>query len=228
MPEHTSPFDQHRYQVRHEWGVDGLLRLAPADIVVVVDVLGCSSEVIEAVARGERISLEAHHDGPRNGAAVAEAATRTGAVVMIGALRNASAVAAAVLAEQRRRGIRTSIAIVAAGERVSRDEGAPVRFAVEDQLGAGAVVDALVALGVDHTSPEAAAAGEAFRGLRGAARHLLTASGSGQELLAAGRGDEVLSAAAVDAASVVPVLRGGAFEACDAETVEAGEAEGAA
>ena len=229
MPEHASPFAQHRYQVRHEWGVDGLVRLAPADIVVVVDVLRHSSSVVDAIARGERVALyEGAHSAFRDGAAVAEAAARTGAVVLLGCLRNPSAVAAAVLAAQRRRSARTSIAIVAAGERVSRDEGAPVRFAVEDQLGAGAVVDALGALGVDHTSPEAAAAGEAFRGLRGAARHLLTASGSGQELLAAGRGDEVLSAAAVDAASVVPVLRDGVFAAFDLDADAPGAAGTAA
>ena len=73
--------------------------------------------------------------------------------------------------------------MIAAGELAGRGPAAPLRFAVEDQLGAGAIVDALGALGIDHTSPEAAAACEAFRGLRGAVRHLLTASGSGQELL---------------------------------------------
>ena len=88
-----------------------------------------------------------------------------------------------------------------------------MRFAVEDLLGAGAVVDALADLGIDHSSPDAAVAGEGFRALRGAARHLVTASGSGRELEAAGRRDEVLAAAAVDAASVVPVLREGAFGA---------------
>ncbi|MFF2487849.1 hypothetical protein ACFVSU_15700 [Microbacterium sp. NPDC058062] len=120
---------------------------------------------------------------------------------------------------QHERGARTSIAVIAAGELAGRDPGAPLRFAVEDQLGAGAIVDALGGLGVDHTSPEAAAACEAFRGLRGAVRHLLTASGSGQELLLrpaqqpGNARDEVLNAAAVDAASVVPVLRDGAFVA---------------
>jgi 2-phosphosulfolactate phosphatase len=103
--------------------------------------------------------------------------------------------------------------VIAAGELAGREPEAPLRFAVEDQLGAGAVVDALGALGIDHTSPEAAAAGESFRGLRSAVRHLLTASGSGQELLDRGSRDEVLNAAAVDAAKLVPVLRDGAFVA---------------
>ena len=210
------PFDQHRYQVRLEWGVGGLRRLAPADIVVVVDVLRFSTSVTDAVAEGGAVELAKMRDVSINGAPLAEAAAGSGALVLAGCLRNASAVAAEVLAEQSRRGLRTSIAIVAAGELATGElaagepDAAP-RFAVEDLLGAGAIVDALTALGVDHTSPEAAAAGQAFQGLRGALRHLLTASGSGQELIERGLRDDVLNAAQLDAASVVPVLRGAVF-----------------
>lgn len=212
MPE--TPFDQRRYQVRMEWGAAGLARLAPSDVVVVVDVLRFSTTVTDAVARGDAVPLdESAHAVSLNGAAVAEAAEAAGAVVLLGCLRNARAVAHAVMSEQRRRGDRTSIAVIAAGELAGRDAGAPLRFSVEDQLGAGAVVDALGALGIDHTSPEAAAACESFRGLRSAVRHLLTASGSGQELVDQGRRDEVMAAAAVDAESVVPVLRDGVFSA---------------
>jgi 2-phosphosulfolactate phosphatase len=232
MPE--SPFDQRRYQIRHDWGIAGLQRLAPADVVVVVDVLRFSTTVTDAVARGETVPLDASaHAVSINGAAVADAAGGTGAVVLLGCLRNAGAVADAVLDIQRRRGERTSIAVIAAGELAGRGPDAPLRFAVEDQLGAGAVIDALGALGLDHTSPESAAACESFRGLRGAVRHLLTASGSGQELLDRDAREEVLNAAAVDAArplrpeapdeapaasgggqgTVVPVLRDGAFVA---------------
>ncbi|GAA5202278.1 2-phosphosulfolactate phosphatase [Microbacterium jejuense] len=212
MPE--TPFDQHRYQVRHEWGAAGLARLAPAEIVVVVDVLRFSTTVTDAVARGDCVPLDASaHAVSINGAAIAQAAAAAGATVLLGCLRNARAVAETVLDVQRRRGDRTAVSVIAGGELTGRDAGASLRFAVEDQLGAGAIVDALGVLGIDHTSPDAAAAAEAFRGLRGALRHLLTASGSGQELLARDARDEVLGAAAVDAASVVPVLRDGAFVA---------------
>lgn len=210
----SSPFDQARYQVRFEWGVEGLDRLAPADVVVVVDVLRFSSTVTDRVAAGGTVPLDAEaHAASLNGAAVAERAAASGAIVVLGCLRNASAVAGAVLAEQSRRGTRTSVAVVAAGERVSRAPEAPLRVAVEDLLGAGAVIDALGLRGIDHTSPEAAAAGEAFRGLRGALRHLLTASGSGQELLDQGSRAEVESAAMVDAVASVPVLRDGVLTA---------------
>jgi len=206
------PFDQSTYQVRLEWGVDGLARLAPAEIVVVVDVLRFSTTVIDAVQRRAHSPLDAAaHAVSINGAAVAAAAADAGALVLLGALTNASAVAAAALAEQERRAARTSIAVIAAGE--LRGADARLRFAVEDQLGAGAVVDALGALGIDHTSPDAAVAAESFRALRRAAKHLLTASGSGLELIERGRRDDVLAAAAVDAASVVPVLRDGVFRA---------------
>lgn len=210
MPE---SFDQSRYQVRHEWGAAGLARLAAADILVVVDVLRFSTTVTDATARGESTPLDAAADAVSiNGAHVARAAAASGALVLLGCLRNAGAVAGAVLAEQERRGARTSVAVLAAGERVSREPDASVRFAVEDHLGVGAIVDALGARGIDHTSPEAAVAAEAFRGLRGAVRHLLTASGSGQELIGRGRRDDVLNAAVHDAVQAVPVLRGGQFE----------------
>ena len=135
-----------------------------------------------------------------------------------------------MLAEQTRRAARTSVAVIAAGELTGRGPGAPLRFAVEDLLGAGAVIDAIGTLGLDHTSPEAAAACEAHRGLARATRHLLTSSGSGQELLAsaaAARAEalaaaagaaaharaEVLAAAELDAVASVPVLRDGTFVA---------------
>ena len=206
------PFDQSTYQVRLDWGLEGLARLAPADVVVVVDVLRFSTTVIRALENDAAFCLDAAAFASSiNGAAVAAAAADTGAVVLLGALRNASAVAAAVYAEQQRRAGRTSVNVVAAGERSAREAGSSVRFAVEDQLGAGAIIDALATLGLDHSSPEAAVTGEAFRALRRATRHLLTAGGSGRELAGLGRGDEVDAAAAVDAASVVPILREGVF-----------------
>lgn len=185
MAENASPVDQSAYQVRLEWGEAGLARLAPTDIVVIVDVLA------EADAA----------------AALAATASAAGAEVVRGGLRNAAAVAAWMLQRQVERGARTSVAVLAAGA----VDAAGARFTVEDQLGAGAVIAALGDLGVDHCSPEAAVAGEGFRALRGAVRHLLTASGTGREWIAAGRRDEVLAAAAIDATSVVPLLRDGTF-----------------
>lgn len=214
-----SPFDQSTYQVRLDWGVAGLTRLAPADIVVVVDVLRFSSTVTDAVAEGREVVLADAEEWSRNGAAVASAAAASDTTVLLGSIRNASAVARTVQIVQERRQARTSVAIIAAGEiDVTRE----LRFAVEDQLGAGAIVAALTDLGIDHTAPDAAVAAEGFRALRRALRHLLSASGSAREIdagVAATARIEasglmptaITDASSLDAVDAVPVLRDGRF-----------------
>ena len=217
MPQ---PFDQSVYQVRFEWGIPGLQRLAAADVVVVVDVLRFSSTLPDVVAADVEVELADAREWSSNGAAVVAAASGA-ATVFVGGLRNASAVARAVMAIQDERRQRTSVAVIAAGE-LSPDGG--LRFAIEDQLGAGAIIAALGDLGIDHTSPEAAVAAESARGLRRALRHLLSASGSGRELVdgvastarmeASGIVPASAAAAAeLDAVDVVPVLRDGRFVA---------------
>lgn len=212
-----SPFDQSTYQVRLEWGVAGLERLAPADVVVVVDVLRFSSTVVDAVASGVEVVLADAVGWSRNGAAVAAAASAP--TVLVGGIRNAAAVARAVQAVQEKSGKRTSVAVIAAGE---LDAEGLMRFAVEDHLGAGAIIAALTERGIDHTSPEAAVAAEGFRALRGAMRHLLGASGSGREIAggipATARIEAsglvpstVEQAAALDATDIVPGLVDGRF-----------------
>ena len=213
-----SPLDQSAYQVRFEWGTAGLERLAASDVVVVVDVLRFSSTVTDAVDGGQTVALADAVRWSRNGAAVAAAAGES-TVVLLGSLRNASAVAQCVLALQNQRQQRTSVSVIAAGELTDDGE---LRFAVEDQLGAGSIIAALTDLGIDHTSPEAAVACESARGLRRAMRHLLSASGSGRELdggvAATALVEEaglaptgVAAAAELDATDTVPFLRNGAF-----------------
>ena len=213
-----SPFDQSTYQVRLDWGTAGLARLAPADIVVVVDVLRFSSTVIDVVASGQNVVSTQTAQWSRNGAAVV-AASSPEATVLVGGIRNAAAVARAVQTVQERRQARTSVAVIAAGE---MDAGGALRFAVEDQLGAGAIVSALSDRGIDHTAPDAAVAAEGFRALRGALRHMIGASGSGRELAAGVEATArieaagltpttVADAAVLDAVDVVPVLREGTF-----------------
>lgn len=208
-----SPFDQSSYQVRFDWGTPGLARLAPADVVIVVDVLRFSSTLADSVAAGQRISLSDAMRWSTNGAAVASAALAPAArssIVLIGGIRNAAATARAAMTVQERQGARAAVSIVAAGELASSGE---LRFAVEDQLGAGAIIAALCDLGIDHSSPEAAAAAEAFRALRPGLRHMLVGSGSGRELV-----EGVASTARMEAAGVRPAT---AAEAAELDAVDA-------
>lgn len=123
------------------------------------------------------------------------------AAVLSADLRTRSAVARWILDHQVSTGRRVSISVVTAS--------ADGSFGSADVLAAGAVIDALAALGIDFTSPEAAVACAAFTGLSGAVGHLLTASVAGQELVAAGRltVDQVRERAVIDADDHPVVLR---------------------
>jgi phosphosulfolactate phosphohydrolase-like enzyme len=109
----------------------------------------------------------------------AEEVPDLGVETVAGALRSADAVARWSLERQAELGGRFVIAIVAAG---ARQPDGSLRFAVEDLLASGAIISAISDLGIDHTSPEAAAAAAAHAGLRQATRHLVTASVSAREL----------------------------------------------
>jgi 2-phosphosulfolactate phosphatase len=80
---------------------------------------------------------------------------------------------------------------------------------VEDQLGAGAIVEALVRHG-RSASPEAMLAAAAFRVTDVEAA--LVDCASGRELTAAGHRGDVELAAAVGVSSVAPVLTDGIME----------------
>ncbi|WP_438354703.1 2-phosphosulfolactate phosphatase [Microbacterium sp. CJ88] len=129
--------------------------------------------------------------GEADDLAARAAAASHGPAVFVASLRNATATARAVYDVQTTSGGRTAINLVLAG-----DDG---RFAVEDYLAAGALGDALSALGIDHTAPDLAVATEGFRPLTRALKHLLSASTSGLALADDGRRDEVRAAAELDA-----------------------------
>lgn len=139
-----------------------------------------------------------------NGSAIA--ATATSRHVLAGCLRNATAVARWL--ENHGSGTASSpAAIIAAGERWP---GGELRVALEDLLGAGAII---AAFSPDRTRTAEAAAAEAlWLACAGQVRELLASCTSGQELSAAGYGDDVTLAAEHDTQNVVPVLRGAAFQ----------------
>jgi 2-phosphosulfolactate phosphatase len=132
-----------------------------------------------------------------DGAAVTLAA---GAVpVLAGCLRNASAVARAAGR------IGGPVAVIPAGERWP--DGA-LRPAVEDLLGAGAII-----AGLGGTkSPEARAAEAAFLAAKSEGlAETLRGCVSGRELIERGRPRDVDPAADLDADAVVPMLQDGGF-----------------
>lgn len=183
----TSAHDQSQYQVRFDWGHSGALTVgSDVDVIVLVDVL------TPAADPGAGRELEP------------QLIPAPGTRMIEGSLRNRTAVAEWVLARQVEKAGRFTVAVIAVGE-VRAGEG--IRFCVEDQFGAGAIIDALAAVGIDYCSPEAAAACAAFTGLRNAMGHLVSASGSGKELAAVGSAHEVELAAHVDVSDEVVVLQ---------------------
>ncbi|GAA4865939.1 hypothetical protein GCM10025787_59730 [Saccharopolyspora rosea] len=221
--------------VHAEWGLPGLRALRGFPVLVVVDVLSFSTAVDVATGTGARVLPMRWKDaaappgavlaGPRsrtewslspsslrtltpdvllglpspNGATLCAEAAGTGAEVFAGCLRNAATVARAA---QRLGG---PIGVVAAGER--RDD--ELRPAIEDLLGAGAVIAALSG----SRSPEAEVAEATFRAVGPRVGALLADSCSGRELAEWGFAHDVALAAEVNASDTAPVLRDGVLEA---------------
>ncbi|QFZ17190.1 2-phosphosulfolactate phosphatase [Saccharothrix syringae] len=146
-----------------------------------------------------------------NGATLCDLAAGTGAVVLAGCLRNAAAVAAAA----RELAAGGPIGVVPGGERwgvniTTSDEAAdfgPLRPAVEDLLGAGAVLSAL--RGYGPASVEAEMAADTFE--RTSVADALTGCVSGRELIAAGHAADVELAAQVNVSTAAPRLLNGAL-----------------
>ncbi len=137
-----------------------------------------------------------------NGSAISAAASEGSTVVVAGSLRNAYAVARFA----RRAG--SVISVIAAGERWP--DGS-LDLALEDLIGAGAIIDGLRRR---RRSPEAAAASAVYRQARQQGlRKVLRECVSGREQRNRQYGEELEWAAALNVSELVPVLRDGAFQA---------------
>ncbi|MGW4059770.1 2-phosphosulfolactate phosphatase [Amycolatopsis sp. NPDC004747] len=134
-----------------------------------------------------------------NGATLCDAAAATGAHVLVGCLRNASAIAAKA-AE-----LGGPIGLIAAGERWGvnifgdGETSGPLRPCVEDQVGAGAIAAALARLGRSLSAEAALAA-------RSVDVTALATCVSGRELSESGHGDDVVLAGRTDVSDAAPVL----------------------
>jgi 2-phosphosulfolactate phosphatase len=103
-----------------------------------------------------------------------------------------------------------AVTVIACGERWrDENEDGELRFAIEDYLGAGAVLSRLTG----NPSPEAAVCAAAFERSRNDIQSLLWECASGRELRAMGLEQDVVACAELDIYDVVPVLREGRYEA---------------
>ena len=210
-----------------------------SDVVVVVDVLSFTTCVAIAVANGAAVlpyrfrdetasdfavrsgALLASSRGGRgyslspaslleipagtrlvlpspNGATISLAAQ--GAQVVAACLRNATAVAHAAAGSGAR------IAVIPCGEKWP--DGS-LRPALEDWLGAGAVIAALNG----SKSPEAIAAERSFSAAGSDLTELVRSCASGREIIERGFALDAKLAAELDCSGVVPVLANGVFRA---------------
>jgi 2-phosphosulfolactate phosphatase len=152
-----------------------------------------------ALPAGARLVLPS----PNGARCVRAAYERHVPLVLVGCLRNVSAVARFARARAGERGI---IAVIAAGERWP---DGTLRPAVEDDLGAGAI---LAALDLDAAfSPEARYAASAFRAMRDALAEIVCDSVSGRELTQWGCGAEIAWALETDVSTTVPMLQPDGF-----------------
>jgi len=144
-----------------------------------------------------------------NGSAISDHLAGRVPELLAGTLRNASATA-----EWLARHLPPSavLVVIAAGERWP---GGALRPAVEDQLGAGAVLTALLRSASGRTreqlSPEARAAVAVFEAFRKELPAELAESASGRELVLRGFGSDVDLAAELDASRVAAHFSDGAF-----------------
>jgi 2-phosphosulfolactate phosphatase len=238
-------FDQSAYDIRCEWGEQGIAALAPhVDVVIVIDVLSFSTCVDVATDRGAIVypigkdrsatdfaaaigavvaarrgqpgyslspasltSIRADEklvlpslNGSRLTVAAQEASPS--AAVLAGCLRNATAVAAAATRLGRR------VAVIPAGEHWP---GGGIRPALEDWLGAGAVIAHLTGA----LSPEAAVAKAAYEVACENISEILRGCSSGRELIALGYAIDVDLAARLNVSPCAPWLVDGGFASFD-------------
>lgn len=175
------------------WRESSTLSLSPTDLPT----MPAGTRLVLPSPNGSTIAFRARELGVRH--------------VLAGCLRNASATAAA--ARQMVDG--GAISVITAGERWGSHDGS-LRPAVEDFLGAGAVLSALdpsAAASARACSPEAAAARAAFIAARPRLYDTLGGCASGRELLARGWEDDIATSAAHDVSTIVCKLFENEFRA---------------
>lgn len=135
-----------------------------------------------------------------NGATLTALAAESKAAVLIGCLRNAGAIGALLRASAG------AVAVIAAGERWGVTSG-PLRPAIEDLIGAGAILQAMGGT----PSPEARGAIGAFESVEDNLLDTLWDCVSGRELIGQGHPADVALAAEYAVSEAIPRLRPDGF-----------------
>ncbi|HEX5138749.1 MAG TPA: 2-phosphosulfolactate phosphatase [Planctomycetota bacterium] len=234
-------FDQAGARARCEWGPQGLRALAPADVVIVVDVLSFSTCAEIAAGRGAEILPFPWKDGRGSAFAAAEGAVLarprgSGRYSLSPAsfldapfglrcvLPSPNGAALALAARDLRSvvlagSLRNAAAVADAARRLGTSWNVcPAGERWPDGSLRPALEDWIAAGAIlrglpGPRSPEAEAAVVSFEASRTRLPETLAATGSGRELIARGFPGDVDLAAALDAGGHVPRLAGTAFVA---------------
>lgn len=158
--------------------------------------LSLSPASLQAIAPGTRLMLPS----PNGSRLSLEAGS---AAVFAGCLRNRATVAQAALAAANG----ADIAVIPAGERWRSDDS--LRPAIEDLIGAGAILDALAL----PMTAEARVARDAFVSARSSLADVIRDCLSGRELIEKGFPQDVELAVQLDVSNIAPVLSDGAYHA---------------
>ncbi|MEZ4865830.1 MAG: 2-phosphosulfolactate phosphatase [Caldilineaceae bacterium] len=231
-------FTQANFEIRCEWGLQGVTQLAPiSDVVIIVDLFSFTTCVEIATQQGAHIY-------PYRGDDAAAFAQAVGAAVAVkwgdagyslsphsllrlpAGLRlvlpspNGSTLSMSTGQTPTLAGCLRNFGAVAAaattyGRRISVvpagerwREDGSLRPAYEDWLGAGAIISHLAG----QLSPEARAARAAFLDAQGELEQLLTACGSAQEHVMRGLAENVALVGALNVSDCVPLLVDGVYQ----------------
>lgn len=239
-------FDQEEFDIRCEWGGQGVSGLAPiSEAVIIVDVLSFSTSVDVAVSRGATVYPFARRDESAQayadslGAILAEPLrTRTGFSLSPESLQDIPSGTRIVLPSPNGSRLslaakptpvlcgclRNATAVASAAGKIGRKIAViPAGERWKDDGSLRPSFEDLVGAGaiISHLSgswsPEARAAVAAFRSAKAGLESALEQCGSGKELIEMGYENDIQIAAQLDVSACVPMLVDDAFS-CESTT----------
>jgi 2-phosphosulfolactate phosphatase len=237
----TAYFDQGQFDLCCEWGMGGVEQLAPADVIIIIDILSFTTSVDVALGRGATILPYRWNDGSaieyarERNAELASPRHRREGMYSLSPASLISAPRGLRLVLPSPNGSSLTFAAMSRGAVVLAGclRNASAVAARARQTGTRIIVvpagerwpdgtlrpafedwvgaGAILKALPGRRSPEAQAAVAAFEDAAGELRDRLFLCSSGRELTECGFGRDVELAAELDISSVVPILQGDAF-----------------